>query len=110
MTENYDNFVKLYFGKEFTWKHNGSLSNEIKYVKLTMKDKKIVWEAFKKGKIDPPWLFKIIGNDVYMGKHIFSYDEMLDNNIREVKCDMEKSKTPIGRKLLVPRSIIKPTE
>ena len=109
MTENYDNFVKLFFGEEFSWKHNGSLSKEIKYVKLTMKDKEIKWIVLKKGKPEH-WDFEILGNDLYMGKHVFPYDEMMDETKREVECNMEKSKTPNGRKVSVPRSIIKPTE
>lgn len=109
MTENYDNFVKLFFGKEFAWKHNGSLSNEIKYVKLTIKNKEMVWDALKKGKHEY-WGFNVTENDVYMGNHVFPYDEMMDNTKSEVVCDMEKSKTPNGRKVSVPRSIIKPTK
>jgi hypothetical protein len=109
MTENYDNFVKLFFGKEFAWKHNGSLSNEIKYVKLTIKNKEMIWDALKKGKLEH-WPFEITGNDIYMGKHVFPYDEMMDETKREVECNLGKSKTPNGRKVSVPRSIIKPTK
>ena len=109
MTENYDNFVKLFFGKEFSWKNNGSLSKEIKYVKLTIKDKEILCEVLKKGKLEH-WPFEIIENDVYMGKHVFPYDEMMDETKKEVECNVEKSKTPNDRKVSVPRSIIKPTE
>ena len=112
MTDRFDNFVNKNLAKKYGWKHNGSRSNQITEVILTMKKGVPKWEVLKNGK-NEIWNFDTIDNDVYIGNHVFPYDEMMDDNhlFKEVHCDMDKSRGQDGtHKLRVNRTIIKPTE
>ena len=101
-----DKFINDYFNKKLKWDHPGQ-KQQIVYIKLVYLDDNFKWKVLKNGKIEI-WPFKIEGNYVYIGYHVFSLSSMMNDNLERVECDMEKSRGMGNKgKLRVSRSIIK---
>ena len=102
-----DKFINDYFNEKLKWDHPGQ-KQQITYIKLFYQDDNFKWEVLKNGKVEV-WDFKIEGNDVNIGNHVFPLSSMVDDSLSIVECDMEKSRGMKGKgKLKVPRNIIKP--
>jgi hypothetical protein len=102
-----DKFIKDYIGEKCGWDHPTCKHQQITNIELVLLDNNLKWKVLKNGKIEI-WPFKIEGNYVYIGYHVFSLSSMMNDNLERVECDMEKSRGMGNKgKLRVSRSIIK---
>jgi len=94
-----DKFINYYFGKKFNWEHPDYQKQQIVYIKLVYLGDNLKWEVLKNGKVKVEfWDFKIEGNDVYIGRHLFYLSILMgDVCISSVEWEKCQANDPKGK-------------